>query len=109
PLLVGLEQFFDFGFELANLLVEDADDLLDVSEDATRRSGFTMILLDRSQLDELTSAQDQSLEFPLFFRRILDGPRPKGLPEAGQHPRVDAIGFRLGAESPGEVANAFGI
>ncbi len=62
-----------------------------------------------SQLDELPAADDEVLQFELFFRDFGLGPRHDGLPEACQHGRVDPIGLGEDSAGFGEVADLSGL
>ena len=78
-LFVGLAEFGDLVIERFDPLVEQIDDLLNVSSHGRSAGGFEMIFLLGPQIDELPSPRDQRVQFPLVLRGFLTEDETLGL------------------------------
>ena len=62
-----------------------------------------------SEVDELSPASDELLDFGLFFGGFLGGRRLHLFGEESQDAGIDAVGLGDQAQGPGEIADPFGI
>lgn len=105
PVIVGFKQVEDMFLDAFDLLVQQVDDLLDAFADCFKGDRFQAVFFGGSQFDELTSTDDELIEFGLFFRCFFEGSRPDVLAEAGDDGSVEAIRLGKDAESSGEVTD----
>ena len=109
PVIVGLDEGFDGSLNIMNLPLEGIEHGLDALPCGLNVGEVPPIGLLGAEVDELSSAGDELLDFGLFFRSFLDGCRLYLLSEEGQDPGIDAIGLGHQAQGPGEVAGPLGI
>ena len=109
PVLVGLDELLDRGFDAFDLPLEELEDGLDALPGSLGGGDFEAIGLHGSQVDELSSAGDELLDFGLFFRSFLGGWGLDLLGIEGQDAGIEAVGFGDQAQRPGEITDPFGV
>jgi hypothetical protein len=109
PIIVGFDEGFDGGFDLADLAVEESQDGLDAFSDAFGADDLEAIGLHGPQVNKLSSAGDELLDFGLLFRGFMGWRRLDLLGEKGQDASIDAVGLGDQAEGLGEISGPFGI
>jgi hypothetical protein len=109
PIVVGLDEILDGGFDAVDLPLQGFEDSLDAFPGRLGRGDSQPIGFLGSQIDELPSAGDELLDFDLFLGSFLDRRRLYLLCEEGQDAGINAIGLGHQAQGPGEVASPLGI
>ncbi|SAL89007.1 hypothetical protein AWB74_08857 [Caballeronia arvi] len=108
PEFVGVQEGVDVAIGVLDALFEEADEFIDAGEGGFV-GAFASVLLGGEHIDELSAAQDKSLQ--LLGLLVVQGPhgRLDGCAEVRDDTRIDAIGFSLLAVGSGEVAHPLGI
>jgi len=109
PVVIGLHELLDSGLNAVDLTFEDFEDGLDALSGRFDVSRLEAVGLHGPEVDELSAAGDELLDFGLFFRGFLSGRRLGLLGKEGQDPGIEAIGLGEQAERSREIANATGI
>ena len=105
PVVIGLDELLD-AVDLAFEYLEDGLDALSGRFDVSR---LETVGLHGPQVDELSSASDELLDFGLFFRGLLGGRRLGLLGKEGQDTGIEAVGLGDQAEAASEIADPAGI
>ena len=106
PLFVRLHEFFELSFDLRDLLAEQIDHLFDRSLDRLEGSAFLVVFLDRTEFDQLPSAEGQFLDLLLFFRVTFLRAGAHSFGKTSQHLRVESIRFGQEAFAFGEITRS---
>ena len=109
PVIVGFEEGLDHFFDAADFRFERIDDGLDAFPGGLGVGNVPAVGLLSFEVDELSPARDELLDFGLFFGSFLAGSRLHFLGEESQDARIDAIGLGYQAEGLGEIAGASGV
>lgn len=104
PVIVGLNEGLDGAFDVVDLPLEGVQHGLDAFLSGLGTGHVPAIGLLRSQVDELSSASDELLDFGLFFGSFFDRGGPDPFREESQDPGIDAVGLGHQAQSFREVS-----
>ncbi len=109
PVVLGLDEGFDGLFDVVDLSFQQFEDGLDTFLSGLGPGHFEAVGFHGSEVDELSSAGDELLDFCLFFGHFLDRSGLDLLGEQSQDAGIEAVGLGGQAQGPGKVPNSFGI
>jgi hypothetical protein len=109
PIVVGLDKGFNGFFDVVDLTFQKFEDGLNTFLSGFGPGQFEAIGFHDSEVDELSSAGDELLDFGLFFWHFLDRSRLDLLSEQSQDAGIKAVGLGGQAQGSGKVPNPFGI
>lgn len=109
PVVVGLDEFVDGVIETFQIFRQGFDGTIEALADELGKVLVEPVLLGDAELDELSAAGDELVEFLLFFRDLRERPGVDVMSEAGQSPGIDAVVLAEDAEGLAVVMSLTGI